>query len=493
VNVPARSSVAHRVEIIAMIVAFGYTAALVAFAMNRCCFYGDDFSNFLVLRNETFWRGLLASVGGQVVPLARTVNDVFYVLFGLNYPAALAVLCAFHGVGLLYLYRTLNLSKRTPLNAVLVALYACYVYTWVVLGWWIAGVERVPFVAFSCIALYHFLRYRGTGARRDLVIAAVADLVALGFYVKALLLPLVLVAADLTRLEKGELREAPRSVNRSLWGVAGALTLLGAACVVAEHRAGGVLTDVVGKASLTQPLQFVQIAFVLYAHSLLAVALDWHAYAIVWWVAPFWGALIAYTLYRAPRTWVGWSALAVLAFLNFAMIAASNRVSTFGALMAFEIRYYWELCFFTMTLLGFVLHKLPGTSPEARWAKTAPQRALLGVLGAAALAGYAALSYRSFSATAFNGSDGIPRTRAFMDNLRGDLRRLASETNGPIRLVDGALPDYINGLDLTFRRQSQLLSLMREPVTFQREENADYAITADGHVIRLEHGGAGER
>src|SRR5262252_6566799 len=147
-------------ELASALIALAYTAALIAFARAHCYFYGDDYSGFLLTVREPFWNGLLVPVGGQVVPLARALNFAFFHVAGLRYDAALALLCTLHGVGMFYLYRTLELSKRTALNAVLVAFYACFVYTWVQLGWWIAGLERVPFVACAAAALFHYVRYR---------------------------------------------------------------------------------------------------------------------------------------------------------------------------------------------------------------------------------------------------------------------------------------------------------------------------------------------
>ena len=172
------------IELASALVAAGYTGALVLFAKAHCYFYGDDYSGFLLTLTEPFARGLLEPVGGQVVPLARALNFAFFHVAGLSYDAALLLLSALHCVGMLYLYRALELSKRTPFNAVLVALYACFIYTWIQLGWWIAGLERVPFVACAAAALFHYLRYRKASAPRDLVVACACSVVALGFYSK---------------------------------------------------------------------------------------------------------------------------------------------------------------------------------------------------------------------------------------------------------------------------------------------------------------------
>jgi hypothetical protein len=461
-------------ELASALVALAYTAALVAFAKAHCYFYGDDYSGFLLTVREPFWKGLLVPVGGQVVPLARGLNFAFFHVAGLRYDAALALLCTLHGVGMLYLYRTLELSKRTPLNAALVALYACFVYTWVQLGWWIAGLERVPFVACAAAALFHYVRYREASAVKDLATASACCLVALGFYSKALLVPLCFVAVDLAR---GAANQHGTTFRRNLfpWAVAAGLFAALLAISLLLHRAAGMLGHAFDNASFSGVLSFVGWGLAFFGSALLGLSLDFHSGTRIVLVITTWLLLIGYSVYRARRVMVGWCVLFVLLVVNLALIGISNRVGVFGALMAFEFRYYWELCFFTFVILGYIAHQLPGHFSQA-----APARA---VLGGALLAVYGVVSYRTFEATAFSFSDALPRTRRFMTNLRADLTRLEATASAPYELADGDLPAYVSGFDLTFRKHSQLLALMGAPVEFPPAEEAHLRITDDGRIV----------
>lgn len=477
---PARRRLAP-IEVASALIAAGYTGALVVFAKAHCYFYGDDYSGFLLTLTEPFARGLLEPVGGQVVPLARALNFAFFRVAGLSYDAALLLLSALHCLGMLYLYRALELSKRTPFNAVLVALYACFIYTWIQLGWWIAGLERVPFVACAAAALFHYLRYRKANARRDLVVACACSVVALGFYSKGLFIPLCFIGVDLAG---GAVKESPGAFRRHLvpWSVAAALFLVELAISLSLHRAAGILDHAFDNANPAGVLSFVRFGLAFFASALFGLALPVDAGARVVVVALAWLLLIAYTIYRAPRVAVGWCVLIALVVLNLSLIGVSNRVGVFGALMAFEARYYWELCFFTFTILGLIAHQVPSPLADAPSARS-PVRRVLPALGGVLLVAYGVVSYRSFAATAFSFSDALPRTRGFMTNLRTDLARLDATAPGPHAFADGDLPLYVIGFDLTFRKHSQLLALMGARAEFPPAEEAELRITDSGRIV----------
>jgi hypothetical protein len=470
------------IELASALVAVAYTTALVVFAKSHCYFYGDDYSGFSLALTEPFAKGLLTPVGGQVVPLARALNFAFFQVVGLSYDAALALLCALHCVGMFYVYRALELSKRTPFNAVLVALYACFVYTWVQLGWWIAGLERVPFVACGAAAVFHYLRYRQAGARRDLVIACVCSVVALGFYSKGLLIPLCFIGVDLAR--GGANEPGGGAFRRHLvpWSVALSLFAVELALSLFLHRAAGVLDHAFDSANLSGIFLFVRLGLAFFASALFGLALDVHAGGKVVVVAVAWLLLMAYTVYRAPRVALGWTVLVALVLLNLSLIGVSNRVGVFGALMAFEVRYYWELCFFTFVILGLIAHQIPSPLGDAAPAGGSVRRAL-PALGGLLLVAYGVVSYRSFAATAFSFSDALPRTRGFMTNLGADLARLEATGPGPYEFADGDLPAYVIGFDLTFRKHSQLLALMGARVEFPPAEEAALRITDQGTIV----------
>ena len=469
-------------ELVSLAVALAYTAAVVVFVLRYCYFYGDDFSGFLISRTESFFSGVLYPVGGQVVPLARALNFVFFEVAGLSYGAAVTVLCVFHALGAYYLWRTLELFGRSVLNAVLVAVYACYIHTWVQLGWWVAGLERGPFVALSLVAVYHYVRHERTCRRRDLVIACASDLLALGFYGKALFLPLLMVGLDLARFPVSELRaRAPLFATR--WLTALGLFAAGVICSIVEYRvavshglplAGGALKD---------PLRFIGLGLLAYTHAFFGVAMSEASHGVRPWVIALWVLLVGYTCARARRAMIAWAVLFTLVVANLAVIGLSTRVAVFGAKLAFEVRYYWELWFFTCLLAGIVLKQLPTTTPEAAFVARLPA-AVPRVVTAALLVAYAAASYHAFSTTALSDADPMPRTRSYVRTLTADLERMNSPS-ARLKLADDFVPGYLIGLDFTFIRQSQLLFLIGQRVAYVLPEKAEYRIDQEGHILPI--------
>jgi hypothetical protein len=73
-----------------------------------------------------------------------------------------------------------------------------------------------------------------------------------------------------------------------------------------------------------------------------------------------------------------------------------------------------------------------------------------------------------------------------VENLRADLADIEAAHRGPVRVVNGELPLYLTGLDLFFRDQSDLITLLDDPRVYFRPKNrAEYKIDPDGHVARL--------
>lgn len=470
----------HPVELVSFVVALGYTAAVVVFVMSHCYFYGDDFSGFLFSRTEHFRAYLMYGIGGQVVPLARLLDAAFFAVAGLSYGAAVTALVLLHLVGIAYLYRTLSLLGRSPVNAVLTALYACYVYTWVPLGWWIAGIERMPFMALTAMATFHSVRHEQTGKRRHLVATSVFTVLALGFYSKAVLLPLCLVGLDVARVPLGELRARFRTFAVR-WVTAAGLFAIMMLCWVLEHRAPGIPLRAPNHGVL---YDFMKSGLVAYAHGAFALPMTATSHSTRAVVPVLWLLVIGYTCYRAPRAAIAWLVLFAMVFSNLLVIGLSNRVAMFGAKLAFEIRYYWELWFFSILLVGVVLKELPGTTAEARWVLSAPKGATQGAVGAL-LVSYALLAYRQFSTATLSESDPLTKSRAYVTTLSADLKRLNSP-EAPLKLTDDYLPMYILGLDLTCVQQSQLLFLMKQRVMYSLPGKAEYRITPEGHVVPVD-------
>jgi hypothetical protein len=473
--------------VLAAVVAVGYTAAIVVFVLRHWYFFGDDYSAFLHALRKPLSADVLASMGGQFVPLAKALNWAFFRLFGLDYGAAVAVLVVCHLVGIGYLYATFALSKQTPLNAALVALYAAYVFTWIELGWWIAGLERVPFVMCATAAIYHYLRYVDTRNTRHLVAVVVANAAALGFYGKGVFVPLYMVAVDLARLPAARLRLRFERGALQPWLVAGALFVANCACLFAGARMASDARGALGRQSAHDFFLYVALAGNVFAHSLLGLVLTLRPHEPKLAVAVFFLFVVGFTIRRVPRAWLAWLLWFALILANIVLIGVANRAGALGPLLAFENRYYWELVFFTVLFVGMIFHRLPRAAPEVVWASKGRRSAVLAAAGAVLLVAYSVVSYGGATKTASAISRDLPKSRAYVETLRADIAALESKRDGSVRIVDGELPVYLTGVDLSFRSQSDLVALFRDRrIAFRPTNRAEYEIDPDGHLSRLQ-------
>jgi hypothetical protein len=173
-----------------------YFAWIARVALESTHFIGDDLLSFLWGRTMPLPEFLLTPIDVHPVPAHRLVSYAVNALWPLDYRPALMVLAAFHGLGLAALYAVLEEVEESPLNGFLVAVYGVNLYLSPLLLWWTAGLHRLPYVAGSLLAVWLYLRFRRSGRLRDAAGVGVAMVVALGFYPKAALVPLVLVGLD---------------------------------------------------------------------------------------------------------------------------------------------------------------------------------------------------------------------------------------------------------------------------------------------------------
>src|SRR5688572_18996531 len=164
----ARVSLAEPASVLwgfAWLLTIAFTGALLAFARQEGCFFGDDFSTFSLAQQSRLPDALIVPLGSQIVPLHRALAFFLYSAAPLDWTAALAVLAAFHALGVAYLYKVLRLFHPTRINAAIVAAYATNVFAGVQFTWFSAGLARAPYVLFALMAIYHYRRFSETRHR----------------------------------------------------------------------------------------------------------------------------------------------------------------------------------------------------------------------------------------------------------------------------------------------------------------------------------------
>lgn len=481
-----------------MCAAFGasFTFGLLCFAWGFTTFVGDDLSAFWLIRTVPPGTYLTSLLGGQLVVLHRALTWLIYTIAPMKFWLAVLLLGGFHTVAAIYLYRTLQMLKPSRLNAVLVAYYLSNVFTGLQFTWWSSGLTRLAYAALGMATLYHYVAYRLGVRVRNLVLAAIAAILSLGFYSKGLLLPFYCAAADLAFI-----RDAPggtRARRLALWTLASVIAL-------------GVVYGVVARSLLPPGYEQLHLApdflglFLWDCWTVFSAGCFDHILKPTsghpWlWLLPI-GLFAIYCVLRVRATRLTWALLVALVSANFLFMGISSRTILFGSSVAFQYRHYFDVWFVFLLFLGSVLHRVTETRPALS------ARPIAGVLatgvaliahgGSSVWALHNLLQPRPFNTAALGSIDQIelgfyramPDSRAFLDNLQHGLAKLPKGTREPT-FVNGSFPVSLDPLDFAFRKYSQLFVVLGVRARFVTEpERAMYRIDDSGHVIRVRYSG----
>jgi hypothetical protein len=471
------------VAIPALTLAALFTFGITQFLLTYSDFYGDDFLGFYRVRTEPFWQALLVPIGSQIAPFHRLINAAQLLAAPMNYEVATFILLLFHALGVVYLYRTLQLLRHTRLNWFLVAWYCACPYLWAPLAWWSAGLQRFPFVALSLIATYYYLRHAREPKLRHLLFVVLAYFGALGFYAKVILVPLCLVAFDVIHalFTPGKMRLRPGVSAR--WATCAALVVSGVLYVVlSQGGVSGSFESGLGNLSLGFQIDFQLKSFAALAHGLVGFSFPYGAKPPGVLVYGAVLLLIGYTVYRVPRTvWI-WSFLVGILMLNFAIVGMSIRTRLFGVTVALEPRYHYDQAFVCVVFIGIALHQLTINAdriPEISWLRRFRATSLVSAL---LLSVYCAASYYTSCQAFFQRASDMPKAREYLENLRAGLEPLENER--PV-FAEGSIPPIVTGMDFIFRQHSQLLRVFGVAATIAPPEQAQYKIDGSGQVVPL--------
>jgi hypothetical protein len=440
-------------------------------------FHADDFGHFLKLGDRSFVEFALTPIDVHLVPLHRTFSFLIFMSFPLDFRVGLAVLLAFHAGAVALLSRTLRLLHDGPLNHVLVFVYATHVFFFVPLSWWSSGIHRFPyiFLAIACIHLY--LRCRKTLSVASLLGAAACFVVALGFYIKAALIPAYLIGLELCLL-----REVARPQRLRNVAVLAGFCAVSAAYLLATS------------AAVSERFAFVHIdwstVFLAEAYSLtmlggavLALAQPGTLGKLA--SGAVWSLFFLYTVVKRPLNLFVWLVGLGLIALNVFAIGISNR-TLFGPEIVYSQRYYFELMFLVVIFIALMLRDLPAPALSARLASRPAARARVRVLFVLLAMGYASLScLQGVTSLRENRNDAM--VKEFMDNLTAGIARLRADPPKDLSFVDGRVPKHVHWVG-AFRSQpySRFLQMFDIEATFddRRSQNL-YRITDQGEVVRV--------
>lgn len=437
-------------------------------ALRNSYFIGDDYDHFQLIGSMSFLQYLFTPIDVHFVPLHRLFSWLLLKLAPLNFDLAVAILMAFQLASTAMLALLLKRLRPGPWNAPLLVLFACNSLLLPLLVWWSAGIHRFPYVLLSITCLYFYLGYREHKRWRDLLAAWACLVLAFGFYSKAVLIPVYVLALEFClswRLGFAALRRY----------AAGAWMLLAVVGYVIWYAFYAPVTRPAGTASIIVAVE-ITLAFLRTLADLLLLRQPGPWSLVGGGVLAVWGLAMLATCLKRRENLIYWMALLGLVALNFLVIGGSSRGQMFGAYLAGISRYYFEVLFLLAIFFSLILNPAKpqhgGGGVRARyWGALA--------IGVAIL--YPLLAYQSAKAQFADYGKVHRQAHHYMTRLLANLDELPADR--PVRIAEGNLPLYVYGDWLHVYKPFAVVLPLRYPnLEFVPRDLAQYEIDQDGQL-----------
>jgi hypothetical protein len=446
------------------------TLAELFFAYRHSDFNNDDLDHFALAAKSSLLAYMATPVETiHIVPFHRLLTFIIYHIAPMNFMVALGLLGCIHAVTLYYLCRISRLLQAGVFGNVIVLCYALSVLNIFVFVWWASAAHRIPYLALSACAAYHYLAsLREGAARRHAVMVVLAFLTGCGFYIKMVFVPFYLAAYGLVTIGIAG-RAWRRAWRLPAFLVCGSIAYLltYAHFVHTEHVGMRVTLRVAGEYSLA-----------LFGN-LLGFTIDndfVHASGLfnVWTIGVIgvWLAMLMLTLRRDIRIGMCWLLLFGITFLDFVPIAMSNRSIYFADIIPYSVRYHVDAQVIVAVLLLIIAaavtrHRTKQTQ-SVRWIFASCTVLLYAVAMLVNLRSEPTRSALSFSNFG----------HAYMHNLRKGLRQ-----------IHDPYPSFVitpvpQGMELFGEiRTTDLLVPLLQPQARFDVAHGDYRVQIDGTVV----------
>ncbi|MEO4048040.1 hypothetical protein AAFN46_13220 [Pseudomonas sp. CAU 1711] len=311
-----------------------FISATVIFVRHNSHFISDDFDHFDDAISKSLGEMLATRIDVHFAPLHQLASYLLFKLSPLNFDVALGVMIAGWIGGVLLLYLVLN--RLAPQRmALLVTLIAATSPAWLhILIWWSAAIHRIPYLLLQAMACFYYLRYRENRRKAEALLCLAMQVIALGFYIKAILFPVILIAVE------GCLSFFNKKLSREGGGLCICMSLI-SAVYVAWYLLCSPTIQLNNEMDVPEVLS-VAFNFVTRLGAVLLFLPIEQSWA-EWVAGIFWVSLACWSIWRRPR-----SALPIAALLATLIISFTLAVVGRGALAGFPLasmRYYSDELF----------------------------------------------------------------------------------------------------------------------------------------------------
>lgn len=449
--------------------------SLFFFVRNHTYFNHDDYDHFVQVGSMPLLQMMMSPIDSHFVPLHKLFSAIIFKVFPLNFDMALVVMLAFHGAAIYMLYKLLQEIADTPWNLILILLYAGNIFIIDNLNWWSSGMLRFPYILLSITSLFFYLRFRKTNKPIFVFCSFAAFILALGFYVKAVFIPLYILSLELCLSHGNEFKQIIRRLRTG-----GFMLLITVAYVIIyikfqteiwkdEPLSPGIICETIYLNFKTlmsglglSSLYMVSTLFFLTACFLLA-------------------CFILYTVKKARETWLIWTMLFVLLILNFAMIAASNRGQILGTAASWPLRYYLEVIFIIAIYAALMIRAIRQNSSNQDNGRLNRKIWVSFICCLIYVAFASSIGQKNYHKNYSIVS--IP-TAHYMYTLISDIEKLPK--NRPLPFARACLPGYVYGGGFGVSMpMERILPARFKNLTFVPDNQAMYRVDENGHVKRI--------
>lgn len=418
------------ISFLTFVMIFLFIFAMTIFIRNNSHFIGDDFDHFGDIVVKSLPELLATRIDVHFVPFHQLATYLIFHASPLNFDVALGVMVAgwIAGVALLYLV----LRRLAPRHgALLIVLVIATSPAWLhILIWWSAAAHRVPYLLLQAAACLAYLRYRENHRGVDALLCLIMQVVALGFYVKAILFPFVLVAIEICLYFFSK-----RFSRNGVWLCIG--MLLVSAFYVGWYL---VFSPVVRVGNGLEAVDTIKVALhFIFRFGALLLFLPIDQLWSEWVSGIFWGTMACWSAWRSPRSMLPIAALLAILFVSFVLTVAGR-----GAIVSFPfaaMRYYSDELFVVGIFSALVMaaHADPSIKLISFKTKNYLTFAFVAVLALYPVGAY--FSSRSVFSMAY---EQHRLTHDFMVNLENSFRAESEKPSTGV-VLSADFPPFIYG------------------------------------------------
>lgn len=449
-----------------------FFSAITIFIRHSSHFVADDFDHFSDVIRKSLFDLLRMPIDVHFVPFHKLESFLIFTLAPLNFDIALGLMISGWIASIVLLHRILRrlVSTRAAwLITLLIGASPIWMHT---LIWWSSAAHRIPYLALQAAAVLSYLRFREQQQRRDGLLCTTMQILALGFYVKAILFPVILAALELCLAF--QTRKLSRTGLKLLVGMVAISALyvtwyLFFAPVMRISMELGAFETLLGAIKLL--LRFGGLLI------FLPIDHPWSA----WVSGIFWAALAGLLLWRKPSAVVPIALLAALLLVSYGLTISGRG----GLMLGFPVaamRYYVDELIVIAVFAALAIRSEPNISISTSGSlrqRLASSLILITVIG------YPISSYFSDRALFIKAYAGHQSTHDFMVNLGRSLKE-ASTLPTPPTILDADFPSFAYGFMGSRKSMAEILGHVYPQLKWlQQAEQARgrvYQISDDGQL-----------